>query len=386
MHAPLKQVAILIESSTGWGRRLIEGILTESNSHQRWHNWVQPEGVQNNLYLPEGWAVDGIISIINTPKVAEQLQQYNVPVVNVSSVSLPGQTAPQITTDHEATSQLALEHLTAKGFKHFGYVGPTRLPWVKTHYKDFRKVFRENGVNPACFSKALNYNSQHELQLWTSALTGWLNKQPKPFAVVTWNAPTGRDVIEACRMAGIQVPQEVAVLGSNTDRLLNQACDPPLAAIDDAAIEIGKLAANYLDQMMRGRADLPQVTKVKPTRVVSARSTDMMAVDDPQLVQVMQYLDKHAFDHETSVQSLLSAVPMARRILEQKFQQAFGSTPGEEIRRRRLSRAKELLAETELTTYQIADACGYSSYSYLHKVFKQITGTPPSVYRKKYRH
>ncbi|MBK1879061.1 AraC family transcriptional regulator [Pelagicoccus mobilis] len=382
---PLKQIAILIETSSGWGRRLIEGILSEANKHHRWHNWVSPEKPEHgSFFLPKSWEGDGIIAMLDSRKTARRLERYGVPIVDVSDIMVPDQPHPQVMTDHMETARLALEHLLAKGFKRFGYVGATMRPGVREQHQAFRRVARSLGIKHELLSMQPDYSSLESWQDWSQSVVDWLNEQPKPIAVVTWNAPIGREVIDACRMAGILVPHEVAVIASNTDDLLDNACDPRLTAVEDAGIQIGKLAASYLDKLMEGETDLPSLAKVKPTRVILGGSTDTLAVDDPQLEQALRYIDEHALEEGINVSKILKHVPMARRALEMKFNQALGHSPGEEIRRRKLSKAKDLLVETKHTMYEIAEICGYSSYTYLHKAFKKATDLSPSQYRRQW--
>ncbi len=380
----LKQVAILIETSSGWCRRLIEGILSESNRHHRWHNWVSPERTPNEFFLPKSWEGDGIIAIVDNRRTTRRLEKYGVPIVDVSDVRIPGQEHPQIMTDHEETARLALEHLMGKGFKRFGYVGATSLPWVKEHHQAYKRVARSYGIKSQLLSREPDYTSQVNWLDWCQSVVDWLNRQPKPIGIITWNAPIGREVIEACRMAEIKVPHEVAVISSNTDELLDNACEPRLTAVEDAAIQIGKLAANYLERMMSGDKDLPLLTKVKPTRIIPGGSTDTLAVEDPQLEQALRYIDAHAHEEHINVSSILQHVPMARRALEYKFNQALGHSPGEEIRRRKITKAKDLLVETDLAMYEIAEVCGYASYTYLHRAFKKATNLSPTEYRNQW--
>lgn len=381
----LKQVAILIETSSGWCRRLIEGILMESNRLHHWHNWVPPEHTSNQgFFLPKNWEGDGIISIVDNEETARRLEEYNVPIVDVSDVRIAGQSHPQIMTDHEETARLAMEHLIGKGFKRFGYIGATALPWVDEHYQAYKSVVERHGMHSDLLSKEPDYSSQAAWEEWCQSVADWLNRQPKPIAVVTWNAPIGREVIEACRRADIKVPHEVAVISSNTDRLLDQACVPRLTAVEDAAIQIGKLAANYMERLMAGDDDLPALTKVKPSRVIAGGSTDTLAVADVQLEKILRYMDEHAFEEGLTITKILQHVPMARRALEKKFKAEFGHSPGEEIRRRKIMKVKDLLVETDHSIYEIAEMCGYSSYTYLHRAFKKATTLSPSDYRSQW--
>ena len=45
------------------------------------------------------------------------------------------------------------------------------------------------------------------------------------------NDDRGREVLEACRDAGLRVPEEIAVVGVDNDELLCELADPPLSSV-----------------------------------------------------------------------------------------------------------------------------------------------------------
>jgi transcriptional regulator GlxA family with amidase domain len=53
-----------------------------------------------------------------------------------------------------------------------------------------------------------------------------------------------------------------------------------------------------------------------------------------------------------------------------------------EIRRMRIEKAKHLLTETDLKLSVIAQQCGIRGSARLTTVFKQVTGYPPSLFRR----
>ena len=61
----------------------------------------------------------------------------------------------------------------------------------------------------------------------------------------------------------------------------------------------------------------------------------------------------------------------------------FGHTMGDEIRRRRLDLAAQLLATTRRTVGDIAQSCGFCGASHLGVFFKAAFGQSPAAYRRK---
>ena len=65
------------------------------------------------------------------------------------------------------------------------------------------------------------------------------------------------------------------------------------------------------------------------------------------------------------------------------FRATFGETPNRYLQRRRVERAMFLLRSTEQSVTEICMAVGFSSLGTFSRVFAEIVGEPPSVYRRR---
>src|SRR5688572_3464661 len=63
------------------------------------------------------------------------------------------------------------------------------------------------------------------------------------------------------------------------------------------------------------------------------------------------------------------------------FRRAFHTTPHEYLTRKRIERAKELLAQSELTITEICFEVGFESLGSFSTLFHKIVGWSPSIYR-----
>lgn len=144
-------------------------------------------------------------------------------------------------------------------------------------------------------------------------------------------------------------------------------------------------AAELLEMLMSGRKSEKNYYELKARRINERSSTDVMAVADPGIVRMLQYLHDN-FMRPITITDALKAVPMGRRTLELKFKKYLGHTPSSELRALRIAHAQKLLVETELSVQEIAERCGLSSYNYLSQVFKQAIGETPCRYRKLTHH
>lgn len=79
---------------------------------------------------------------------------------------------------------------------------------------------------------------------------------------------------------------------------------------------------------------------------------------------------------------LCARCPYDYSSLSKLFSETYGSTIEHYCIAQKVERAKELLANGELTVSQIADCLGYSSVAHLSAQFSRQAGMTPSAYRK----
>lgn len=374
----IKQIAILIPTNTEWGKNVTRGILSYASNTGPWRILAKP-GISDQLsVLTKGWKVDGIIALVGKESLAQEITQSGLPVVNVCDTKVADFSAPCVRTNDDVTTQLAIDHFLERGFRHIAYVGGLKNASMIWFAERLEKKAVENGMTFAAYS---DHVDEPEL---SDQLTQWLHHLPKPCGILTWGHGAARQIIDCCQEYRIPVPHDISVLSGHYDDLFCRTCFPPLSGIQAPTKQIGYHAAYLLDEIMHGK-DVPhENTFIPPQDIRENLSTDTLAIEDPQLVQVVKYIRTHAFV-EINMADILKAVPMARRSLDRRFAKAFGRTPMEEVRRLRINKARQLLADSDLPIQQIAEACGFSSYNYLSLFFKKMTGMSPRVYRNKFR-
>ena len=191
-------------------------------------------------------------------------------------------------------------------------------------------------------------------------------------------------LLDACRRAGVAVPEQVAVIGVDDENIACEMCNPPLSSVVPNALHIGYEAAAMLDSMMRGKRPHDRNLLVPPLGIVERRSTDIMAINDPLVAEAMQLIRRHACEG-MNVDDLLRRLSVSRSILQRHFQKALERTIHDMILAERLRKVNELLAETDLPLPVIADRSGFAHPEYLSTVFKQRTGKTISEHRRTLR-
>lgn len=74
---------------------------------------------------------------------------------------------------------------------------------------------------------------------------------------------------------------------------------------------------------------------------------------------------------------------VCQRQFARQVKRVLGMNTTQYIQRKRVERARRLLADTELPITDIYVKCGFESANYFTRVFRKLTGDTPSDFRKK---
>jgi LacI family transcriptional regulator len=389
------KVALLIETSRGYGRALLRGIVRYSRLHGPWGFYVTPGDFEQVLPRMQSWGGTGIIARIETPEVARAILDSGLPTIalDLSEAQLradnPLSRVSEVASDSRGAGRLAAEHLLERGFRQYGYVGVAERIWSTRRQESFCASIRHAGFQTRTYDPPRCMRDR----VWEREepiLARWLHSLPVPIGLMACNDDRGREVLEACRTAGLRVPEDVAVVAVDNDELLCELADPPLSSVALNAEAGGYRVAALLDRMMqarrrgRGRLRRPRRLVVESTHVVTRRSTDIVALDDPEVAAALHFLHDHAAE-PIGVGDLVRHLLISRRGLEIRFRRVVGRTIHEELQRVRLERARRLLLETDLAISSVAEASGFASPSYLAQVFKHSFDVTPARFRRQSR-
>jgi LacI family transcriptional regulator len=387
--SPLKpgkipRVAVLVDTSSSWGRQIVTGIHDYIRKHERWQMFIEARGVQEHWSVPAGWLGDGIIARISNPQLAADLKARRIPVVNVSGIQIPGIDFPRVSTDLNDTARMAAKHFLDRGFKSFAYFSLTGLGYVIQLQEAFIKAVKAAGGDCSIHAEKPVQGAEMDWNTDLTQLGQWLKSLPKPVGVLTWNYSSGREIMFAAELAGLLVPEEVAVLCGGDDDLLCEVLQTPMSGIRTASEQIGHEAARLLDKMMRGGKPPKQPVFFPPSKIVTRHSTDTLAIHDATMVKALNFIRQNA-NKPLQVFEVCREAGVSRRVLERKFIQTLGRPPANEIRRVHMDRAKQLLAETQMSIPDVAEASGFTSPEYMAIRFRMDLKTSPFRYRKEVR-
>ncbi len=379
MKTPRK-VALLIETSNSYARELLHGVRAWVREHEAWTIRLTEQG--RGAAVPtwlRGWDGDGVIARVESAEIARTLRATGLPVIDVSA-ALTRLVFPRVATDAEGAARLAATHLSERGLQHFAYCGDRRFHWARRRGKAFAAAVR--GV--AAERCAIFAPTPGPVDDEVGEIARWLQTLPRPVGVLASLDLRGQQVLAACRLAGLAVPEEVSVIGVHNDELLCELCDPPLSSVIPNAPRAGYEAAALLARAMAGRRPKLKLHEIAPLGVAARQSTDLAAVGDAKLASAMRFMRAQAAGG-ANVGDVLRAVSMARTALERRFKVAFGTAPHAHMRKLRMARVRELLAGTSLTVGEIAEATGFVHPEYLSAMFRRECGVTPREYRARHR-
>jgi len=378
------RVALIVETSGAYGRKILSGIARYLRCHQRWSVFLEQRELGSRppaWLLDEKW--DGIVSRPTDPELARVYREMKTPVVDLND--LHDQLGlPWVCSDHEAMGRMGAEHLREKALRHFAFCGYSGEAWSEKRQRGFCLTAGvDGGPVPVFESRWRNHEAPHgEADL--AQLTQWLKGLPKPVGVMACNDVRGLDVLNACERAGLLAPEDVAVVGVDNEEIHCDFCHPPLSSVQPDAEAIGYRAAELLDELMSGVKPRERKILVPPLGVVERLSTDVLAVEDALVNRAVRYIRDHARDG-CRVEDLTAHFHVSRATLERRFRKSLDRTPQAEIRRAQIEEVRKLLTGTSDTLEHIAEQCGFEHPEYLSVLFKRLTRQTPGEYRKQFQ-
>ena len=379
-------VMLLIDTSRVFGREVFRGVTKYSHLHGPWilHNTLPFFGKSaSNLPRLDTLDVDGLIVMIPDKKIIEQAVKTGLPiVVKGLRESVPG--VPNFISDNIGAGQMAAQHLLSLGLRHLAYCGYHGVSWSEEREEGFTQRAADQGSELHIY-RQLRSRQKRQRGNERQILVDWLKSLPKPVGIMAANDDRGQEVIEACRTVGILVPDEAAVIGVDNDEIICEQANPPLSSIVRNYEKAGYEAAELLYRSIAGENISDKSVVIRPTKVVSRQSTDVLAIEDPEVAEAVRFIRQVAA-RPLAVQDVLETVAISRRRLDQKFCRILGHPIHREITLARIERITRLLLETNRSVTQIAYDLGFHGPDHIGRYFRRHKGISPTDYRGRYGH
>lgn len=375
-----RRVLLVSDASNGYDRRVLSGVGHYARFVPQWSfRTSDPRETDLTRSLIESWNPTGVISCVRTIATGffELLGEKQIPLVQADGVDADLD-VPIVHTDGVVIAGMVAAYFAARGVRSFGYVGGAGFQ-DNRQAEALRCEVEKEGFAFHRFSGEIRTESDP-----SKTFHRWLGGLPRPTGLLASMDWVGWLAISESIEAGFHVPDDFAVMGISDDKPWCELAPVPLSSVAIAAEKIGYQAASILSQMMAGKAVSRKPVVLPPIGIISRRSTDLIATEDPEMAEALRFVHDHALEG-CSVKQLLQQVPMDRRRLERWFRRQLGRSPYEEIQRLRVAHVKRLLAETGEGLEEIASRCGFLSAKFLSETFKRETGMTLLNYRRQFR-
>ncbi len=354
-----------------------------------------PDNSMESLAFLKKLGCQGAIASVPTYAKAKELTSTGMPVIAYATLQDMHE-IPYISTNSREVAQLAFDYLSEKQFEHFGFFGMTDVRWTYERLSQFSDIVAKAGKTLHTFEGDSIHVTNDLLsfaKLWTDTtmkrsqqeLINWLKGLPKPAAILASCDIQGCHLSYTTQECGLSVPDDIAILGIDNNEAMCNICIPYLSSIDLNLNKAGYEAAALLEQIITGKETMSgQRINIHPKQVKERISTDIFAIDDPDVVKALKYVRAHNSE-PMQVDDVAKHVNISKRSLQMKFHQTLNTSIHNKIIHAHFLVARNLLLETDLSIDAIALRSGFHYSSNMRRTFLDITGMLPHKYRQQHR-
>ena len=368
-------------------RQKVSGILHAARFEGHWTLAVRqlPETVAELDRILDDLRPEAVLFCQLNRAILQQIVRKSIPCVILGTDAYPDLPLPVVRPDEYAAGEMAAEHFLAQGFEHFGHV---TLPIPSPPQFEERRIGFQERLARERFCVDTHYLTGPVDPFQTTpidpSLVHWLDALPKPCGILACNDGVGAVVVGSCRRRGIDVPGELSIVGIENFPLICQTVHPQLSSIQLPFEEIGRVAAGLFCGRNASTGPACKVWKIAGMELVHRGTTTLHRLGDSLVTRALIFIEQH-IEKPFKIADLLRHLGTTAPTLAFHFKQKLGRTAIEEVRRRRIERAKHLLSETDISIGAVAKKSGFNSPVRFNHVFLEFTKLPPGEYRRQSR-
>jgi LacI family transcriptional regulator len=164
----------------------------------------------------------------------------------------------------------ATAHMIEQGCRRIVHLGGNIMRNVYSErFRGYRQALADNKID---FDPSLWFVSDMSVQAGIETARKILKMKPRPDGLFTSNDTTAVSAMVELEIAGVRIPEEIAVTGFNNEPL-SRVIRPNLTTVDYPAREIGEMAASSLINKLKNslKADLSSIV-LKHNLIIRASS------------------------------------------------------------------------------------------------------------------
>jgi len=375
---PAYRLGVFLKLEAYHSHGILRGLARFAREHPEFEILKLPQPDRFTLPALRALQLDGLVARVSSRHDETVLRRVGLPVVNISGqVATPG--VAWVNSDDCAVGAMAFNHLWQRGYRRFAYCGN------RTHLASLRRArsFKAAALAAGCPFSSLVLPRREESTPFPEpvrrGLAKWLRTLPHPAGILGFNDRVALELAEACHLVGLNIPRDVALVGVGNDLTRLEFARTEITSIDLPTAQLGYEAAMTVRRLLQ-QPHSPPEKLLPPPKIVTRRSTDHFAVDDEIVAMALDHIRENQ-SNTIYVNEVARAAGVSRRVIEKRFLLTLGLSVYDVVQRVHLDRAKELMANPDLTLAEIAYASGHESPRHLSLAFRRLQQTTPGRYR-----
>ena len=276
-----------------------------------------------------------------------------------------------IRNDADATAAAAFDELRRLRPRHYAFVRePRNLVWCREREEAFLHLVRRSGASVDVLDVG-------------ARLADRLAALPKPCGLFAANDSAARETVNAALLSGIDLPDDLQIVGVNNDTYLCENANPTLTSVQPDFEYSGYLAMETLHRIISTARLKPKTLVYGPLTTVRRASTRLMERRDERVTKALDIIATGYSNRQLTTVSIARQIGCSRRLLDLRFREITGRSVREEIRAARLAEAKRLALDPTRELSKIPALCGCSSSGSFLLFFKQATGLTLGEFRRR---
>lgn len=378
------RIALLFNANKVYDRHVLTGIGQYLTSTRVEWDLFMEEDFRSRTVGIHHWRGDGIIADFDDPVVGEALCGMSLPVVAVGgSYADPANYPagfPYVATDNAKLVRLAYDHLIDQGLQRFAFYGLPPTPgnrWAMEREQAFLEMTRADRLEGLVFRGSPT--SAGGWGVAQEAIADWVRALPKPIGIIAVTDARARHLLQACIVADVPVPAEIAVVGIDNDPMAQLLSRIPLTSVIQGAEEMGHTAARLLHQMLHG-GRLTQQRIVVPPKGINVQASSLhVPMNNPHVMRALHHIRQYAC-LGIKTDQVADYVGVSRTLLEEHFKRELKLTVHQAILQHKLQTAQQMLANAAVPLADVAVRSGFTSLQYMYAVFRRELGCTPRQY------
>lgn len=379
-------VGLLFNANKAWDRQVIEGIGDFfAFSECDWDFYIEESFCTNKVNAIMA-SSDGIIADLDDRNLVKVLANSVKPYVGVGGSFAQEHDYPQcdyVATDNVALVQQAFEHLMKKGIQQIAFFSlpdASEKRWATERENAYLQLAQTHFYAPELYKDYESAIQQRDTSM--RALITWIRSLAPQSGIIAVTDSRARHLLQACALAGVKVPDEVAIIGIDDEDLVNYLSRISLTTVVQGARKIGFQAARLLQAQLSSEDETARRRIVVPPVGIKERmSTDVKLTHDPLVRRALSFIREN-IHRPLKVIHVINYLGLSRTLIDTKFQKELGCKVHTVILREKLIRCQLLLENKNIPIADIPTLVGFPSLTYFYNFFTRQMNLTPAIYRQ----